>query len=119
MAHGLLVGQRVEVGLQVGGAEAVVLRQPLRELVGLFAAHFYFYIKLGAIAGRQDRRLARQAALQLAERFLQALDMEHHALANRERRGLVIQSEGKQGCGQAADYKRVSIFSAGTGGLNR
>ena len=45
--------------------------------------------------------------------------MEHHALANRERRSLMIQSEGEQGCGQAADYKRVSTVSAGTGGLNR
>jgi hypothetical protein len=115
VAHGLLVGQRVKVGLEVGGAEAVVLRQPLRELARLLTRH----IKLGAVTRGQDRRLARQAALQLAERLLHALDMEHHALANRERRGLVIQSEGKQGCGQAADYKRVSSFSAGTGGLNR
>jgi hypothetical protein len=45
--------------------------------------------------------------------------VEHHALAHRERRGLVIQPEGEQRCGQAADYKRVSIFSAGTGGLKR
>jgi hypothetical protein len=45
--------------------------------------------------------------------------VKHHALANRERRGLVIQSESEQRRGQAADYKRVSILSAGTGGLKR
>src|SRR5688500_9590157 len=115
MAHGLLVRQRIQVLLQFLGTEPVILRQPLRELVGALPRD----IELGAVAGRQDRRFVRQAALQLPQRLVQALDMKHHALAHGERRGLMVQSEGEQQCGQAADYKRVSTFSAGSGGLKR
>ena len=97
VAHRLLVGQGIEVLLQVRGAETMIVRQPLRELVRFLPGD----IELGAVAGREDRGFARQPALQLAERLLQALDMEHHALAHCERRGLMVQPESEKRGSQA------------------
>ena len=92
MPHRLLARQRVEIGPQAVGLEAVVAREPLRNCGRLLPRD----IELGAVAGRENRRLAREAALDLGERLAQPLDVKHHALANRERRGLMIQPESKQ-----------------------
>ena len=51
-------------------------------------------VELGAIAGRKDRRFRRERALQFHQRVAHALDVKHHPLAHRERRGMVIQSQG-------------------------
>ena len=102
VAHRLLARQRVEVVLQLRGVHAVVVRQPLRQLGGRFVFLASRDIELGAVAGREDRGFARQPALQLAERLLQALDMEHHALAHRERRGLMVQAESEKRCSQGS-----------------
>ena len=61
--------------------------------------------RLGEALSEVKRGLASEAAilstcnrteLYFAERVAQALDVKHHALADLERRGLVIQSEGIQ-----------------------
>jgi len=90
--HGLLARQRVEVGPQSIGLEAVVAREPVRDRRRFLAGD----IKLGAIAGREDRRFAREVSPDFSERLAQSLDVKHHPLANRERRRLVIQPESVQ-----------------------
>src|SRR5687767_2139501 len=115
MAHGLLAWQGVEVRLQLFRREAVVLRKPAGELLGAFAG----YVNLGAVAGREDRRLRRQAAFQLAQGLVQALDVEHHALAHRERRGDMVQSEREQRCGQGRDYTGVFTLASSARSASR
>jgi hypothetical protein len=90
MAHGLFARQRVEVALQLVALHAVVLRQPVGDL---FRGPLRREVELGPVARRQDRRFGGEPALDLGERLAQPLDMEHHALAHRERRGMVIQTE--------------------------
>ncbi len=90
MPHGLFPGQGIQIGRELVRLEAVVTGEPLREPRRLLARD----VQLGAVAGRQNRRFARERALDLRQRLAQALDMEYHALAHRERRGLVIHSQG-------------------------
>src|SRR5687768_10977701 len=103
VAHRLLAGQRIEVRLQLVGGEPVILRKPARELARPLPSH----VDLSAVAGGEDRRFASQTALELAERLVQALDMEHHALSHRERRRDMVQPKREQRCGQGRDYTRL------------
>src|SRR5262245_40968352 len=79
----------VQERLQLGRIEVVIARQPVRQVRLLPAGE----IELGAVAGGEDRRFTREGTLQLGERIPQALDVKHHALAHRERRGVVIQAK--------------------------
>ena len=77
-------------------------------------------IELGAVAGRKNRRFARERLLDFGQRVAQPLDVKHHPLADRERRGLVIESEGVERhakmCAKPADYKvLVSFLTLGDG----
>jgi hypothetical protein len=90
MAHRLLARQRVQVALQLVALQPVVLRHPVGHLGRRALCRD---VQLGAVAGGEDRRLGGEAAPDLGQRVAQPLDVEHHALAHCEGRGVVIQTE--------------------------
>ena len=93
VTHGLLARQRAQMRLQVVGVDAVIVGQPLERLRRIARRA----IQLGAVAGGQDRGFARRPRLeQLGERILQLLGAERHALADGERRGFMVETEGEE-----------------------
>jgi len=93
MPHRALGGMGIEVRRELARREVVVFRQPVHHRRRLLAIE----VQLGAGAGGEDRRLGhRLAAGQLAQRVEQLFDVEHHALAHRERCGMVIQAKGEK-----------------------
>src|SRR5882672_4827777 len=93
VAYGFAVGEGVEIGLQLLWLDAVVAGEPLER--GLRFAQRA--VELGAIAGRKDCNfLDRFAQSQFRKRRSKALGLKHHSLADRERSGLVVQSEGEK-----------------------
>ena len=85
----LFLVEGIKVRGELAGAQAVILREPRGDGLRLLARD----VQLGAVARRKDRRLLGEAALHLGERLAQALDVEHHALAYRERSCLMVQAE--------------------------
>src|SRR5262249_5238877 len=85
--------QGVEIGLELLEIYAVISGEPLERGLRLSERA----IELGAIAGRKNCRfLDRFALYQLREGGSQALGVERHALANRQRRGLVGQNQREE-----------------------
>ncbi len=96
MAHGVVLVVAVQVRTQRAGVQAVVLGQPGRQLIGHVAVGRA--IDLGPVTGRQDRGFAHRTAerrTQPFQRGLHQIDGHGHAFADRNRRGRVIQTEGK------------------------
>ena len=96
MADGVVLVMAVQVRAQRAGVQAVVLGQPGRQLVGDVAVGRA--IDLGAVTGGEDRGFAHGAAERRAQAFqrgLHQIDGHGHAFADRNRRGRVIQTEGK------------------------
>ena len=89
MTYRLFLVEGIKVRGELAGAQAVILREPRGDGLRLLARD----VQLGAVARRKDRRLLGEAALHLGERLAQALDVEHHALAYRERSCLMVQAE--------------------------
>ena len=79
------------------GFDAVVSRQPCRRRVLPSSASPT--VQLGAVAGGQDRRLRASGAWP-RRAPAQALGVKHHLLADRERRGVVVQAEGEESHGK-------------------
>ena len=95
--HRLLLRQLVEIGLDLLRLQAVVAGHPVHRRARLLGVA----IDLGAVAGRDDRRLLHRAAVhQVAQRPDQALGVKHHLLAHRQRGGLVVDAESEElhGC---------------------
>ena len=92
VAHGVAAGQGVQVGGDFLRLQPVVFRQPLRRRLGRLGGAIQF----GAVAGRQDRRLAHLVAMrQLDQRLRQAHRVERHLFAHGKRRGMVVEAEGE------------------------
>jgi hypothetical protein len=73
------------------GCQPVIIGQPLRRRLGRLGRAIQF----GAVAGRQDRRLAHlPPARQFDQRLRQAQRIERHLLAHGKRRGMVVEAEG-------------------------
>jgi hypothetical protein len=91
VAHGIAAGQGVQVGRDVPRRQLVILRQPVRRPLGRLGRAVQF----GAVAGRQDGRLAHlPPARQFDQRLRQAQRIERHLLAHGKRRGMVVEAEG-------------------------
>ena len=91
VAHRLLLGQGVKIGLELLRLDALILGQPMQRLMRLGGRA----VQLGAVAGGEYRRFPHRLGLgQLAQRQLQLFGVKHHLLADRERSGVVIQAEG-------------------------
>ena len=98
MPHGFTLGESVEVGLELLGLHAVVAGEPLERRIWVPGT-----VDLGAIAGRKNCRLPdRLVPRQFRKSGAKALGVERHALANRERSGLVVQSQRKKLHGERA-----------------
>src|SRR5205807_7747384 len=116
MTHRLFLMEGVQVRGELAGAEAVILRKPRGDRLRLLARH----VQLGAIARRQDRRFLGESVLHLGKRLAQALDVEHYALAYRERSCLMVQPESIKWHGEArsegtsVSYKRYNALRMST-----
>ena len=96
VTHGVVLVMTIEVRAQGAGVEPVVVGQPGRQLLGHMAVGRA--IDLGAVTGREDGGFADRAAegrAQSVQRGPDQIDGHGHAFANRDRRGRVIQTEGK------------------------
>ena len=94
VAHGMILIEGVEVRCQRGGIDTVILGEPGSGFAQAFGV-LGRAINFGAIAGRQDRRLARQTLVKkFAQRRMQAFDLEYHLLAQLQGRGVVVDAEG-------------------------
>ena len=92
--HCLLMTESVQMWLEDPGIDAVKISQPARRVCHNFDAMLARAIDLGAIAGRQDRGLAGEPAInEFLERHVHALDMKHDLLAQMHGRRMMIQSE--------------------------
>jgi len=89
--HGIAAGQCVEVRGNLLRQQLMIFGQPLRRRFGRFCGA----IQLGAVAGRQDRRLAHFTAMrQFDQRLRQTHRIERHLFAHGKRRGMVVETEG-------------------------
>ena len=80
----------IEIRRDFAQRQVMKTRQPVGSVLRLLRGEVQF----GAIAGRQDRRLAhRPLVRQIMQRVVQALGLKRHLLANRERRRMVIQAK--------------------------
>jgi len=96
MAHRALVGVLVQIGAQVDAVQQVIPGQPFDHLLTIAVPQVA--IQLGAIAGRQDRRLVGTAAgAQIVQRREQALGGKGDPLTDTDGGSLVIQAKGQQG----------------------
>ncbi|MCY1526970.1 hypothetical protein D9M68_620200 [compost metagenome] len=96
VAHGVVLVMAVQVRAQRAGVQAVVFSQPGGQLIRHVAVGRA--IDLGPVTGGQDRGFAHGAAERRAQAFqggLYQIDGHGHAFADRNRRGRVIQTEGK------------------------
>jgi hypothetical protein len=92
VAHGLLARQRVEIWRKLVGPKPMVFREPRGRGLRLARRH----VDLGAITGRKDRCFRCAApAHKLPQRTLERVRRECDPLADFERRGRVVQSEGE------------------------
>jgi hypothetical protein len=98
VGHRFGLRERVQVRPQRIGRQAMRLLEPPRDARGLAAAE----IHLGAVARRQDRRLADRArAGHVAQRVGERVGRERDALAHVERRGGVAEADGMERHGDA------------------
>ena len=89
--HGPLPGMHVQMRPDIVDGQPVIVGQPASDLIGLGGVA----IDLGAVAGRQDRRLPRQPlAEQVAQRLGQSVDAKRDLLAQSDRGGLVVKADG-------------------------
>ncbi|MNS93288.1 hypothetical protein D3C72_1274500 [compost metagenome] len=96
VTHGVVLMMAVQVWAQRAGVQAVVFSQPGGQLIGNVAVSGA--IDLGAVTGGQDGGFADGTAecrTQAFQRGLDQIDGHGHAFANRNRRGRVVQTEGK------------------------
>jgi len=101
MADRVLLGQRIQMGRDLFGLELVVIGQPFRDLrmgvgdrSGIERA-----IQLGAVAGRDNGRFLHRLPERRAQARQRAADRfgrETHALADRKRCGVMVESEREQ-----------------------
>ena len=90
---GFFARQRIQVGRQFAPLDVVEIGQPLRDGIGAGRVAIQF----GAVAGRQDGDFGGVLALrQIMQRLLQFIGAERHLLADRERRGVMIDPEGEK-----------------------
>jgi len=87
----------LRVGIQVrrdlGEREAMEAREPVGGMLRLFGGE----VELGAVAGRQDRRLAHRVRVrQIVQGLNQPLRLERNAFADGERCGVVVQAKGEK-----------------------
>ncbi len=96
VTHGVVLMMAIQVRAQRAGVQAVVFGQPGGQLIRHVAVGRA--VDLGAITGGQDGGFADGAAERRTQAFeggLDQIDGHGHALADRYRRGRVIQTEGK------------------------
>ena len=100
MAHRALLVECVKVRLELFGVELVITGQPQRCVaccIGCRVAALRDAVNLGAIASRENCRLAREAAVEkFAQGSMQTLNPKHHLLAHLQGRGVVVDAEGGQ-----------------------
>lgn len=83
------LGEGVHVGLEIAGVHGMVVGQPVQRLTRFARGA----VKLGAVAGRQDRSLPdRHSVDEFGQRRLRPLGGKGHPLAHRNRCGLVVDS---------------------------
>ncbi len=93
VAHGIGVGVLVEIGVQIAGIVRMG-REPVGEAATVVIGDG---VEFGAVAGRQQCDFAhRRQAAQCIERRRNGIAGKRHALAQADRRGLVIDAENKQ-----------------------
>jgi hypothetical protein len=83
----------IQVGRDLGERETVKARQPVGRVLRLLGRK----VEFGAVAGRQDRRLAHRIRVrEIVQGLDQPLRLERDAFADGERCGVVIQAKGEK-----------------------
>ena len=110
--HRIALLVAVEVGIELVRAQLAVARQPV--LGQALGSGFHAAIDFGAVAGGQQRSLGHaRLCQQVAQHPGQRGRRDREFLAQRDRRGLVIQSEGEQGHGTLGlDFQCWRAFRA-------
>ena len=86
----LIVG--IEIWRQIGTVDLVIARQPVDDQFRRFGRTIDF----GTVAGGENRHLLdRLTVRQISQRAMQFFGIERHALANGERRRVMVDAEGK------------------------
>jgi hypothetical protein len=91
----VVVGVGVDVGREIGARQLVVTAQPVDHGARVIVAQAT--VELGAVAGREDRRLGhRGLGTELVQRLGHPLRGEGDPFADVDRRRLVVDSQSQQ-----------------------
>ncbi len=91
---GFLLRQQIQIGLDVARRQAVEVGHPFGDVGGFLRVA----VNLGAVAGRKNRRFARNAANpgHIGQGFRQNVRRKRHPLADGNRSGMVVDAAGKK-----------------------
>jgi hypothetical protein len=93
MTYGILLWMLIKIGLNAVAWQGVVLGQPVGGDLRLLGSA----VEFGAIAGRENGRLAHLlGAQQIMQRSTESRRVERQLLADGERGGMVVDPEGEE-----------------------